>query len=128
MTKDPMFQSLCSTSTWKAPGLMPNTSNLYFHVLQSFILNTNVSKIMCSRASRSTQNINYPCAPDLLTQHKTFHQSCASRSMTNTTSIYIYHQQLAYALYIKQFIMFICSGVFDPIYIKVRHQDNHHNP
>ena len=42
MAKDPMLQSLCSTSTWKAPGLIPNTSNYL---------------LMCSRASRSTQYI-----------------------------------------------------------------------
>ena len=40
MDKDLMFQVLCSTSTWKAPSLMPNTSNYLF---------------MCAKASFSTQ-------------------------------------------------------------------------
>ena len=86
------------------------------HVLQSFLLNT---------------KINHSRAPDLLSQHKTSHQSCASGSTPNTKHfishvlqvpcptqniyIHIYHQQLAYTQYTKQIIMFICSGVFDPI-------------
>ena len=35
MAKDPMLHSLCSTSTWKSQGLIPNISNYFF---------------MCSRA------------------------------------------------------------------------------
>ena len=108
MANDLMFQSLCLTSTWKAPKLMPNTSNYLF---------------MCSRAPRSTQIINHSCALDILAQDKTSHQSCASWSTPNTNNnnwltpnIYIYHQQLAYAQYIKKIIMFICIAVFDPIY------------
>ena len=77
--------------------------NINTHVLQSFSLNT--------------KHLKYSCAPELLTQHKTSHQSCALGSTPNTNKhIYIYHQQLSYAQYIKQNIMFICSGVFDPIY------------
>ena len=30
MAKDPMLQILCSTSTWKAPHLIPNISNYIF--------------------------------------------------------------------------------------------------
>ena len=55
MAKDPMLQRLCSTSTWKAPRIMPNTSNYLF---------------MCSRASRSTQIINHSISLELLAQHK----------------------------------------------------------
>ena len=82
----------------------------------------------------------YSCAPEPRAQHKTSHRSCASRSMPNTKNfinhvlqaphlaqniyIHIYYQQLAYAQYTKQIIMFICSGVFDP---KIKHQYNHHD-
>src|SRR5882757_4957316 len=41
MAKDPMLQCLCSTSTYKALGLTPNTSKYYL--------------FMCLRASHSTQ-------------------------------------------------------------------------
>ena len=88
---------------------------------------------------------NYSCALEPLAQHKTSHRSCASGPMPNTNislimcfrvhsqhkhfinhvlqgprptqNIYIdiYHQQLSYVQYTKQIIMFICSGVFDPI-------------
>ena len=123
MAKDPMFQSLCSTSTWNAPGLMPNTSNSYL--------------FMCFRASFSTQMFHNSCSPELLAQHK--HQilmcSRAPRSTKNISSIkcftvhaqhmksYIKHIQLAYAQYIKQIIMFMCSGVLDSIY-QLKHQSN----
>ena len=98
MAKDLMLQSLCSTSTWKALGIMPNTSNYLFmcsrasrstqsvitHVLQSSLLNTNHQSLKCSRASHSTQIINHSSAPELPAQHKTSHQSYASGSTPNT--------------------------------------------
>ena len=55
----------------------------------------------CSRDSHSTQNISSMMCFKVHAQHK---------------QAYIYQQQLAYAQYIKQIIVFICSGVFDPIY------------
>ena len=84
MSKDPIFQILCSTSNWNYLGVMPNTSKTYI--------------FMCSRDSCSTENIKYSCDPELLTQHKTSilmcsraphstqtsHQLCASGSMPNT--------------------------------------------
>ena len=110
MAKDPMLQSLCSTSTW-------NSQELY-----------------------AQKKCKFSCAPKPLSQHKSCHQSCASQSKPNTKHfikhalqgphpaqniyIHIYHQQLAYAQYTKQIIMFICSGVFDP---KIKHQYNHHD-
>ena len=79
MAKDPMFQSLCSTSTWNARGIMPNTSNSYL--------------FMCSNASCSTQRFHNSCAPKLLSQHK--HQilmcSKASRS-TQTSNTHVLHR------------------------------------
>ena len=54
VAKDPMFHSLCSTSTWKAPGLMPNTSDYIF---------------MCSMIFDQHKG-KYSCAPKLLAQHK----------------------------------------------------------
>ena len=97
MANDLVFQILCSTSTWKAPGIIPNTFNLYFnvfqsftlntnintHVLQSFLLNTNINTHVLQTFSLNT-NIKYSCAPDLLTQRKTSHQLCASVAIPNT--------------------------------------------
>ena len=80
MVKDLMLQSLCSTSTWKALGLMLNTSNSSFHVLQIFMLNTkvlithvlqrfslntNINTHVLQSFSLNT-NIKYSCAPELL--------------------------------------------------------------
>ena len=119
MAKDPMFQRLCSTSTWKASRIMPNSSNSYLFMFlrascstQRFhnscapkpLAQQKNQILMCSRASRSTQtsnthvlqsfslntNIKYPCAPDLLAQHKTSHQLCDLGSTPNTWNhIYI---------------------------------------
>ena len=52
MAKDPRFESLCSTSTWNDPGLMPNTSNSYI--------------FMCFRASFSTKTFKYSFSIELL--------------------------------------------------------------
>ena len=129
MAKDLMFQSLCSTSTWNTLGLMPNTSNSYLfmcfrascstqalntHVLESFLLNT---------------NIKYSCAPQLLAQHK--HQilmclrACAQhKHLINYVLqgprptheiIYIKHMHFDYAQYIKKIIILMCSVVLCPI-------------
>ena len=65
IAKDPMLQSLCSTSTWKDLGIMCNMSNYL---------------LMCYNASRSTLFINQSRVLELLTQHKTSCQSCTSRS------------------------------------------------
>ena len=117
MAKDRMLQILCSTPTWNDPEVMPNISKLYFHVFQSFY---------------AQHKCNKSCASEYFSQHKTSHQLCASGSMPNINIssimcfrvhaqhktciyIYIYHQQMAYAQYTKQIIMFICSGVFEPI-------------
>ena len=75
MAKDPMVQRLFPTSTWKALGIIPNTSNYLF---------------MCSRASCSTQIINHSSALEIPAQHKTSHQSCALGSMPNKKHIYTY--------------------------------------
>ena len=56
MAKDPMLQSLFSTSIWNAPGLMPNISNYY-----------------------------NSCAPELML-NKIFHNSCVPYIALNTKS------------------------------------------
>ena len=103
-----MFQRLCSTSTWKSLGLIPNNSKLSFHVFQSFMLNTNVSKLMCSEASHSTQNVSSTMFFRVHAQHKQTH---------------IYHMQLPYAEYIKQSS---CSYAVESLtqYIKIKYQGN----
>ena len=56
MAKDLMFQCLCSTSIWNAPGFMPNTSNSYILCALELMLNTNISKLMCSRSGAQHKN------------------------------------------------------------------------
>ena len=79
----------------------------------------------------------HSCAPNILSQHK--HQilmcSKAPHSTKNISSImcfrvhaqhmksYIKHMQLSYSQYIKQIIMFMCSGALDPKY-QLKHQSN----
>ena len=93
-----------------------STQTLNTHVLQIFSLNT---------------NIKYSCAPEVLTQHKhqilmCFRAHAQQKHLINYVLqgprptheiIYIKHMQLAYAQYIKQIIILMCSGVLCPIYI-----------
>ena len=113
MAKDLMLQSLCSTSTWKALGIMPNTSNYLF---------------MCSRASRSTQVSTHVFQSS--SQHKSSITQVLQSFPLNTKhlikhvlqgphprkkSIYIALIIGLCPIYIKQIIVFICSGVFNPL-------------
>ena len=59
VAKDLMFQILCSTSTWKAQGVIPNTSNLSFHVFYSFTLNTNINTHVLQSFSLKTTSITH---------------------------------------------------------------------
>ena len=108
MAKNLMLQSLCSTSTWKASRLMPNTSNIIFscvlehHAQHKYkyscapeLLSQHNINYTCAPEILSQHNINYSCAPKLLSQHKTSHQSCASGSIPNTNKhIYIINNGL----------------------------------
>ena len=117
---------------------MPNTSNCYI--------------FMCSRASCSTQMFHNSCVPDILAQHK-YKYSCAPKLLTQykhqipmcsraprSTQKHLSnyalqgpcptheiidkkHMQLAYVQYIKQIIMFMCSGVLGQIY-QLKHKSN----
>ena len=58
---------------------------LSFHVLQSFMLNINVSSLMCSIGSRS-HKYKYSCAPELLAQHKQQILMCSRASCSTQTS------------------------------------------
>ena len=114
MAKDPMLQSLFSTSTWKALGLMPNTSNLYFHVFQSFTLNTNLNSHVLQVSLLNTTLITHVLQSSSLNTN--ISSIMCFRVYAQHKQSYMYHQQLAYAQYAKQIMMFICSGVFDPMY------------
>ena len=120
MDKDSMFHRLCLTSTWKAPGLMPNTSNYLFmcsrdsHSIQRYVLmcfrfslstqimnhssalellaQHNHQSLKCSRASRLTQIINHSSAPELPTQHKSSITQVLESSSLNTN-----HQSLNFS-------------------------------
>ena len=95
-------------------------------VIQSFPLNTNHRPLKCSRASRSTQIINHSSAPELPAQHKTSHQSCASRSTSNTKkNIYISTIIGLRLIYKTNHHVHVYLG-FSTQY-KIKHQDNHHN-
>ena len=123
MTKDPMFQSLWSTSTWKASRLMPNTSNFIFSSASELnaqhkgfhnscdlelLAQYKHQILMCSKASRSRKNISSTMCFTVHAQHI---QSC------------IKHTQLDYTEYIKQIITFMCKVVLDPIY-QLKYQSN----
>ena len=125
-----MFQRLCSTSTWKVVGIIPNTSNFIFscsselHAQHKCFHNSRVLDLLAQHKYK------HSCAPELLTQYK--HQvSMCSRAPCSTQNIssimcfrvhaqhiksFIKHMSLAYAQYIKQIIMFISIGVLVPIY------------
>ena len=68
MAKYRMLQSLCSTSTWNAPGLTPNISKLCFSCVPELY-----AEPICKHS----------CALESLDQHKTSHRSGASGSMPN---------------------------------------------
>ena len=68
----------------------------------------------------------YSRALELLMQHKHLINHVLQGPLPTQISIYIYHQKLAYTQYIKKIIMFICSGVFDPIY-QNKISSQHHN-
>ena len=118
-----MFESLCSTSTWKALGFIPNTSNFIFscaselHAKHKGFHKSCVIELlaqykhqilMCSKASRSRKNISSTMCFRVHSQH---------------TKSYIKHIQFAYNQYIKQIIMFMCTGVLGQIY-QLKHQSN----
>ena len=116
---------------------MSNTSNSYI--------------FMCFRAACSTQRLHNSCALELLAQQKyqilmrsrascstqksnthVPQSSCSTQYIINYVIhgprptheiIYIKHMHLAYAQYIKQIIILMCSGVSYPIY-KIKHQRN----
>ena len=150
MAKDPMFQSLCSTSTWKAPRLMPNTSNFIFscaselHAQHEGFHNSCGPKLVaqhkgfhnsCVSELFTQHKYKHSCVPELPTQHK--HQilmfsiaPCSTQTISLTMCFrvhpehmksYIKHMQLAYTQYIKKIIMFSYSGVLDRTY-QLKHQ------
>ena len=83
VAKDLMFQNLCLTSTWKSPGLIPNTSNFIYscaserHAQQKGFHNSCLPELQdqqkhkhsCALIFSLNTNINYPCAPELFVQH-----------------------------------------------------------
>ena len=75
MVKDSMLKSLCSTSTWNAPVLMPNISNYIF---------------MCSRALCSTKKILFIMCFRVHAQHKHFINHVLQGPCPTKTSIYTY--------------------------------------
>ena len=149
--EDPIFQSLCSTSTWNALGLMCNTSNSYLFMCFRASCSTQRFQLMFSRDSCSKQtsnthvlqslslntNIKYSCAPDLLTQHKHQILMCLRARAQHKylinyvlqgprpthETIYIKNMYLDYTQYIKQIIILMCIGVLCPIY-KIKHHNN----
>ena len=117
---------------------MPNAS-IFFYLFMCFraSCSTQMFHNSCVRELLAQHKYKYSCAPELLVQHKHQIPMCfrAPHSTQNISSMmcfkdhaqhmksYIKHMQLAYAQYNKQIIMFMCSGVLDPIY-QLKHQSN----
>ena len=57
MAKDLMLQSLCSTSIMEFSRAYAQYFQLYFHVFQSFMLNTNVSTHVLQSLSLNTKHL-----------------------------------------------------------------------
>ena len=64
VAKDPMLQSLFSTSIWNALGIMTNTSNTYNSCVPKLMLNTK-SHNSCAPELALNTKYNHSCAPDL---------------------------------------------------------------
>ena len=112
MAKDPMLENLCSTPTWNAPKLMPNISKLYFHVFQSFMLNTNVITHVLESLSLNTKHLidhvlQVPCP-------------------TQPTYIYIYIIN-NWLMPNKQNKSSCTCAVGSSTQYKIKHQYNHHD-
>ena len=91
MAKDPMLQSLCSTSIWNALGLMPNTSNLINHVLQSLCSTKNIITHVIQSLCSTKNIITYVLQGLHITHYRT--QSCIQYSahcITIIISIYLF--------------------------------------
>ena len=92
MDKDLMPQSLCSTSIWNAPTIMPNTSNSYNSCAPDIILNTKSHNscgpwIMLNKISHNS------FVPELMLNTKS-HHLCASGLTPNT----LYNSNHAFSL------------------------------
>ena len=83
------------------------------HVPQRFSLNTNISThvLQILFLNIKHQFIHVLQISSLNTKHLINH--VLQGPLPTQENTYIYHMKLAYAQYIKQIIMFICSGVFD---------------
>ena len=57
IAKDPMLQSLCSTSIMECSRAYTQHFQLYFYVFQSFMLNTNVSTLVPQSLSLNTNHL-----------------------------------------------------------------------
>ena len=84
MAKDQMFQTLCSISTWKVLGVMPNTSNFIFSCPCRTSCSTQMSHNPCVSELLSQHKYKYSCALDLLAQHKTSITHVLQSSSLNT--------------------------------------------
>ena len=117
-----LYPTLPSLSFYVLESFMLNTKVFITHVFQSFAVKTNINIHLFQSFSLNT-NIKYSCAPEFLAQHKTSNQLMCFRVHAQHMKSYIKHIQLAYAQYIKQIIMFMCTGVLGPIY-QLKHQSN----
>ena len=109
-----------------APNILTQHKSSITQVLQSSSLNTNHQSLKCSRASHSTQIINHSSVPKISTQHKTYHQSCASGSTPNTNkNIHISSIIGLCPIYKTNHHVHMQWGL--RLNIKIKHQDNHPN-
>ena len=122
MAKDPMLQSLCSTSTWNMLQSLCPTFPIIFS---------------CVPDLYAQHKCKYSCSLEPLIQHKTSHRSCvsgstpntniscASRSMPNTKHIYTYISSTIdlRLIYKTNYHVHMQWGLRPK---KIKHQYNHH--
>ena len=84
MDKDPMLQSLFSTSIWNEPGIMTNTSNSYNACAPDIMLNKKYHN-SCALELNLNKKFHNSCAPEL-TLNKKYHKSCVPKLMLYTNS------------------------------------------
>ena len=120
MAKDSMFQILCSTSTWKDPGLMPNASKFIFSCSSELHDQNKCFHNSCFPELLAQHKYKHSCAPELLAQHKHQILMC-SRSPLSTQNISSIVCFRVHAQHMKSYIYITYANGLCPIY-----QTNHY--
>ena len=102
------------TQGYNGQGSNAQHFQLYFHVFHIFMLNANVSTHVLQSQSLNTKHLIHhvlqgPCPTQNISSIMCFRFHAQHNQHTHTHT-HIYHQQLSYAQYTNQIVMFISSG------------------